>query len=109
MEVIFIDKVKEGDLYKIIKISDITFEIKYGYYEEKDKKSKYNEPIPIYPDLENHPVYTKEGQRVVTQMTNKCKYYIGNKNSESCFGCLYLKICEDLIGVCNCHHNKLEK
>ena len=44
-------KIREGDLFKIIKILDHTFEIKYGYYEEKDKYSKYGEPIPIFPDF----------------------------------------------------------
>ena len=35
--------IKEGDLYKVITIYGKTFELYYGYYEEKDRYSKYNE------------------------------------------------------------------
>ena len=103
------NKIKEGDLYKVVKISDLTFEIKYGYYDECDRYSKYNEPIPIYPDFIENPTYTKEGFPLVTQMQNQCKYYVGNKNSESCHGCRYLKIIDDLFGICTCQYNKLKK
>ena len=36
--------IKERDLYKVITIYGKTFELYYGYYEEKDRYSKYNEP-----------------------------------------------------------------
>ena len=45
------NKVKEGDVYKVVKIFDRTFELRYGYYNELDRNGKYNEPIPIYPDF----------------------------------------------------------
>ena len=31
------EKIKEGDLYKIIELFGRSFEIKYGYYEEYEK------------------------------------------------------------------------
>ena len=100
------NKIKEGDLYKVVKISDLTFEIKYGYYDEGDRYSKYNEPIPIYPDFIENPTYTKEGFPLVTQMQDKCKYFKGNLKEESCFKCLHYKEVEDLIGICNCYFKK---
>ena len=99
-------KINEGDLYKIIKISNKEFEIRYGYYEESDRYSKYNEPIPIYPDFIKNPEYTKEGFPLVTQMQDKCKYFKGNLKEESCFKCLHYKEVEDLIGICNCYFKK---
>ena len=53
--------IKEGDLYKIIDLYGTKFEIRYGYYDEKDRHSKYSELIPIFPDLYKNPKYTKEG------------------------------------------------
>ena len=44
---------RDGDIYKVIKISNQEFTIKYGYYEEQDRYSKYDEPIPIFPDFIN--------------------------------------------------------
>ena len=103
------NKIKEGDLYKVLKMSDLTFEIKYGYYDEGDRYSKYNDPIPIYPDFIKNPTFTKEGFPLVTLMQNQCKYYVGNKNSESCHGCRYLQIIEDLFGICTCPYNNQKK
>ena len=61
------------------------------------------------PDFIKNPTYTKEGFPLVTQMQNQCKYYVGNKNSESCHGCRYLQIIEDLFGICTCPYNKQKK
>ena len=102
------EKIKEGDLYKIIKISDKEFEIKYGYYEDDDRYSQYNELIPIYPDFIKKPEYTQEGFSIVTQMQDKCKYFKGNLNDECCYKCIHYKEKEDLIGICN-HHLKRKK
>lgn len=94
--------IKEGDLYKIIKISNIEFEIRYGYYEEADRYSKYNEPIPIYPDFIKNPQYTEEGFPIVTHMQDKCIYFKGNIKEDSCYKCVHYKEQEDLMGICNC-------
>ena len=92
--------IKEGELYKIIVIDDISIEIRYGYYDEKDRYSKYNEPIPIFPDLFNNKLYTKTGVRIVTKMQEICDCYDGMKDVTECYGCKYYKEYEDLIGVC---------
>lgn len=100
------DKIKEGDLYKIVRVFDLTFEIKYGYYDEQDRYSKYNDPIPIYPNFIESPIYTKEGFLIVTQMQNQCKNHTGNKDMESCYGCIFFQEVEELFGICNHHNNK---
>ena len=99
-------KIYEGDLYKVIKIQDLEFEIKYGYYDEKDRYSKYNEPIPIFPDFINEPVYTKEGYPLITKMQDRCKFFIGENGVDECYGCKYFKETEDFIGICKCALNK---
>lgn len=94
--------IKEGDLYKIIDLYGTKFEIRYGYYDEKDRHSKYSEPIPIFPDLYKNPKYTKEGFMFVTHMQDKCIYYIGDNKLDSCYNCKYFNKGIDLIGICNC-------
>ena len=100
------NNIREGDLFKIIKISNHTFEIKYGYYDESDRQSKYSEPIPIFPDFIKNPVYTLEGHAFVTHMQDKCKYFKGDLRQDSCFDCLHFKTGEDLIGICTCALNR---
>lgn len=106
---IVLTNIKEGDLYKIIKISNKEFEIRYGYYEEKDRYSKYNEPIPIYPDFIKNPEYDNKGYPIVTQMQDKCKYFKGDLKEESCYKCLHYKPHDDLIGICNCYSKRKQK
>lgn len=91
---------KEGDLYKRIVIDDITFEIRYGYYEEKDRYGKYNDPIPIYPNFVENPEYNNEGFPFVTAMQNVCSHFEGNDTELGCHGCKYYNEASDLIGIC---------
>ena len=48
---------KEGDLFKIIQIHGKTFEIRYGFYEERDRLGRFAEPIEIYPDFIKETIY----------------------------------------------------
>lgn len=102
---------KEGDLYKELTIFGNTFRILYGYYEEFEREGKYNEPMPVYPDLSSSPVYTEEGKPIITAIQDACSYYKGSSNSEGdgCSGCQYFKICEDLFGLCECPSRKRSK
>ena len=52
---------KEGDLYKEVTVADKTFKLLYGYYENFERESPFNEPMPIYPDFIKEPHYTAEG------------------------------------------------
>ena len=98
---------KEGDLYKVITAHGKTFEIRYGYYEEIDRYSKYNDPIEIYPNFRKDPVYTDDGTPFATAMQDICKHFSGVKDEDStCYHCSYYKKCEELLGICICPKNK---
>ena len=95
----------EGMLFKRIELLGRVFEIYYGYYDENDRKSSYNESIPIYPDFKANPVYTDEGFRFVTAMQDKCEHFKGSDKLDSCIGCAYFKFGCDLIGICQNKNN----
>ena len=98
---------KEGDLYKIIRLYGKTFEIRYGFYEERDRHSKYAEPIEIYPNFIKEPQYTDEGHPFATAIQSPCPYFSGKTDENSCCGdCLHYKQCEELMGICLFEKNK---
>lgn len=90
--------IRDGDVYKIINIYGRTFEIRYGYYEEYERE--LGEPIPIYPNFKENPVYTADGKLFVTQMQEICGYGSSKFKEGFCADCKYFKQGEDLIGVC---------
>ena len=91
---------KEGALYKRITLGGQTFEIYYGYYEEKDRLGKYDEPVPIFPNFQESPLYDEAGRPFVTQMQDACAYFVGRDCENGCHGCRYYQKGEDLIGIC---------
>ncbi len=98
---------KEGDLYKEVTIAGKTFRLLYGYYENFERESLFNEPMPIYPDFIREPHYTAEGTPLATAMQNVCKFYNGrNDEDSSCSDCVFFEKCEELFGLCNCPQNK---
>ena len=97
---------KEGDLYKIINTFGKTFELRYGYYGECDRKY---EPDVIYPDFVKDPVYTDNGEPFVTMVQDACKSYRGEAKrtpDTTCCECKYFQQGEDWIGICTCIKNK---
>ncbi len=99
----------EGELYKILNIDGCIFEIKYGYYEECDRKNPVVEPMPIYPDFIKNPVYTSDGSPFVTKMQDVCRYYNGKDIvDKECAECEYYRHGDELIGICTCFVNKKE-
>ena len=97
---------KEGDLYKIITTHGKTFELRYGYYGECDRRY---EPNVIYPDFLSNPVYTDNGEPFVTMVQDACKSYSGKAKRTSdttCYECKYFHSGEDWIGICTCLKNK---
>lgn len=98
---------KEGELYKEITIAGKTFRLLYGYYENFERESSFNEPMPIYPDFIKEPHYTAEGIPVTTAMQNVCEFYNGKSDEDSsCLDCGFFQTYEDLFGLCNCPQNK---
>ncbi len=100
------EKHLEGDLFRTVEVHGKIFNIYYGYYEESDRHSRYNDPVPVYPDLDRNPQHDGEGHRIVTRMQVACPYYSGKSSEDSCEHCPYFKHGGDLFGICLCEHNK---
>ncbi len=94
--------VKEGALFKSINVFGRIFDIYYGYYEERDRYSKYSELIPVYPDFIKNPVFSDDGFPFATEMQDICEHYIGEKDCESCYRCSHFTKGDELIGICRC-------
>ncbi len=98
---------QEGDLHMSINSHGHTFELVYGYYEETDRE--HGEPVVIYPDLKNSPIFTKDGQPLVTAVQVPCEYYEvehGHPPEECCSDCIYYKDRKKEIDVCLCEKKR---
>lgn len=96
---------KEGDLYKVVAVHGAVFELRYGYYDDKDRGDP---PDVIYPDFDREPLYTNEGLPFATRMQDACELYIGDRERSEdsvCGECRHFKHFEEWIGVC-CHVEK---
>ena len=98
---------REGDLYKNIELHGAVFEIRYGYYEDIDRKY---DPVEIYPDFIKNPVYTNEGYPFITLMQSPCEHFeiTGNNSDADCGSCKYMERGDELIALCKCPKRKLE-
>ena len=95
---------KEGDLFKVICLHGKTIEIRYGYYEEIDRR---REPVEVYPDFIKAPLYTDDGFPFVTLMQDACPHYAKKAAGEAeCGNCLYVERGEELIALCRCPRNR---
>ena len=97
---------REGALYKRVTLFGETFDLCYGYYEDKDRGGA---PDVIYPDFIQDPVYTDDGTPFVTMMQDACEKYIGKNEKTpdtSCADCQYFRRGEEWFGVCACPKNK---
>ncbi len=99
-------KHKEGEHYKTVEAFGKQFDIYYGYYEEYERESPFNDPVPVYPDLANNPEYDEGGNRIVTRMQIACEHYSGRQNEDSCSHCTYFRQEKDLFGICLCELNR---
>ena len=98
---------KEGDLFKVINLYGTTFEIRYGFYEERDRYNRYAEPMEIYPDFIQNPQYTMDGTPFVTAMQNPCELFRGKKDEDStCDDCHFYQHCDEMIGICICPNHR---
>lgn len=102
------NKIKEGDLYRVLNVFGRSFELRYGYYDECERFSPVNEVVPIYPNFIESPLYNDEGYPFVTQMQDICEHYEGRNDGEDCHGCMYFCHGEDLIGICSNIRRKKE-
>ena len=98
---------KEGELFKTILLEGVDFEIRYGFYEERDRYTRFSEPMPLYPDFIRNPQYTPEGVPFVTAIQDICKHFVGEKDPNSvCGDCAASRHGDELIGTCACIANK---
>ena len=100
---------KEGDVYKELTICGKKFLLLYGYYEDFERESRLNDPMPIYPDFIKEPVYTDEGLPFVTAMQDVCEHYSGREDGESCSDCIFFQKSEELFGFCVCPNSHRER
>lgn len=98
----------EGDLYEVLVVDGGTFEIRYGYYEDFERKK--SEPIPVYPDLKRTPIYGVSGKLIVTHMQDVCPHFKpqAGDDTEVCCGCCeYYPQNKQMIDVCLCEKNQV--
>ena len=96
----------EGELYKRVVTFGKTFELRYGYYDDIDRKTN---PVVIYPDFQDNPVYTEGGEPFVTMMQDACESYEGatpKTVDTACAECRYFKRGEEYFGICLCKSNR---
>lgn len=105
-----LEHIKEGALFKRIELHGRVFHIYYGYYADFERESEFNEPIPIYPDFRQSPVYTDDGRPFVTRMQDQCKNGRRKHSQEGeafCIDCPYFIHGDELIGICGHADNQL--
>lgn len=92
---------REGDIYKILKVAEREFVIRYGYYSEGDRLLE--DPMPILPDFLVNPEYSKCGRPFVTRIQDACEHYSTVNDSSGdgwCADCKYYNNKSDEISLC---------
>ena len=100
-------KIRDGDLYTRMNIDGREIEIRYGYYADYERGRQ--EPIPIYPDFTEEPMYTKDGYPLATAMQDVCDRFEGGDPDMGCFSCKYFLPREDFLGVCTNDERKIKE
>ena len=98
---------REGDLYRVYTVDNISFEIRYGYHAENERGRV--EPLPIFPDMVAAPIYTCHGTPVTAYVQAPCGHYTPCRPSEPedwCGDCLHYDGGPQKMGRCLCPHRK---
>lgn len=101
---------KEGDLHSIVTIGPHSFELRYGYCDERDRLS--GEPYILYPNLQESPLYTDDGSRIVTALQSVCEHYVpltGQEREDCCYTCSFYPDQQSEIGVCGCEKMRCDR
>ena len=96
---------QEGELYRVVTTFGKTFELRYGYYDERDRQNPLCAPAVIYPDFQQVPLYTDTGQPFVTVMQDAGNGFKGENEQTpdtTCAECQHFAQGEDWFGICNC-------
>lgn len=92
----------EGTFYKELKAFGKHFPIYYGYYEECDRRHPLVDPIPIYPDFCEQPIYTEDGCPFVTEMQDACEHFLPRQKGDLCYDCEHYRHGDEFLGICVC-------
>ena len=98
---------REGEIYKVIRIDGHVFELRFGYYEEFERR--IGEPVVVYPDLSETLTYTSDGKMIVTAIQDPCKHFCpaeAHHASECCSDCEHFYSAEGEIGICTFEKNR---
>lgn len=97
---------REGDIYKAFTVAGHPFELRYGYYDDRERASC--PPVVIFPDLLAAPLFCPEGYPLVTQIQDPCPHYSAAPGREEvwCGDCTHFSGQEPEIGICRCEHRK---
>ena len=99
---------REGDLYAVVNAFGKVFELRYGYYDDRDRTGP---PDVIYPDLLREPIRAESGEPIVTRMQDACPYYKGDArrtDDATCGECRHFLRGEEWFGLCRSPNNKEE-
>ena len=104
------DPPKEGELYRIMDVEGVQLHIFYGYYHPESERGVID-PMPIYPDFTEAPMYTREGYPLVNADQPICPHFFLKPSAyESdegwCNDCVYLELYDACLGVCRCKYNR---
>ncbi len=102
------DRINEGELYKVITVEEKSFHVYYGYYSDTEREMW--EPVPIFPNFEKEPVFTNEGKPYTRADQDACEHYLPKPDvsgEDWCNDCKHFSLGEDVIGVCRCDKRKM--
>lgn len=101
-------KIKLGDLYKVITVAGRSFEIRYMDCGDYDPDSK-GEIIPDFPFFDEQPEYTDDRYPFTNLLNDSCEHYKTNEATpeNTCRDCIYFKDAVEEIGVCRCTARRL--
>ncbi len=101
---------KEGELHSIVTIGPHSFELRYGYCDERDRAS--GEPYILYPDLLSEPLYTQEDYRIVTALQSICQHYAprdAQEREDCCYTCRFYPNQQAEIEICRCEKMRCDR
>ena len=98
---------REGQLYKAFTLEGHGFELKYGYYEDRERE--LCPPVVIFPDLVASPLYSSRGYPLVTQIQDPCRHFKPHTKAPEhwCGDCAYFTGEHREIGICSCDANRI--
>lgn len=103
------NEAREGDVYGVINVFGKQFELRYGYYDERDRAGP---PDVIYPDFIKMPIYTDSGEPLATMMQDDCSHYQSD-NARGCDAvcgeCKHFQRDKEWFGLCRAPKNRRQK